>query len=260
MSIISGIYKITLKDDGRFYIGSAADIYLRWRWHRNSQTQLIGKMIKKYGKGAFLFEVVEKVEPIKELLEEREQYYLDTLKPFPWNNNRGFNLCEKAYTVLGVKRSEETKEKMRNSWHKNRGPEYLKQCSERVKGDKNPACRIEVREKISKAMIGKTWKDDTERIERHRAARLGKKYNEQARANMKLAQQNNRTRSAEAKEKFYLAQRRLYQITRPDGSNFEIYSRELKLFCKDNGFSYANLIGTSKTGKSYKGGWSARLI
>ena len=260
MSTISGVYKITLEQDGRIYIGSAADIHKRWQWHRGSQKQLIGKMIKKYGKESFIFEVMEEVESIKEKLEEREQYYLDTLQPFPWNNNRGFNLCPTAYTPLGIKRSEETKQKMKDSWHKNRGEEYYKMLSENIKGERNPAKRPEVKDKISKSRLGKGWKDDADRVAKHVAARTGKKHSEKSRENMRLAQQKNNTRSDEAKEKFYLMQRRLYEITKPDASKFQMYSRELKIFCLENGLQYANLITTAKTNKSYKGGWIAKLL
>ena len=178
MPSVSGIYKITLIEDGRIYIGSASNIEHRWKWHRNSQVQLIGKMIKKYGKDAFKFEILEEVEPVKEKLEEREQYYLDTLQPFPWNNNCGFNLSPTAYTPLGVKRSEDTKKKMRESWHNNRGENYFKKLSDNIKGDKNPAKRLEVRNKISKSMTGKSWKHDEERMKKHIAARKGKKYSD----------------------------------------------------------------------------------
>lgn len=260
MSTISGVYKITLIQDGRIYIGSAADIHKRWKWHRGSQTQLIGKMIKKYGKDSFRFEVVEEVEPIKSKLEQREQHYLDTLHPFPWNNNQGFNLCPIAYTPLGLKRSEETKQKMRDSWHKNRGEEYYKQLSENIKGERNPAKRPEVKKKISESRIGQGWKDDAVRVAKHSSARTGKKCSEEARINMRLAQQKNNTRSDVAKEKFYLAQRRLYEITKPDASKFQLYSRELKTFCVSAGLQYANLISTAKTNKPYKGGWIARLL
>jgi group I intron endonuclease len=217
-------------------------------------------MIKKYGKDAFKFEILEEVEPVKEKLEEREQYYLDLFQPFPWNNNCGFNLSPSAYTPLGIKRSEETKKKLRDSWHKNRGEEYFKQLSENIKGDKNPAKRREVREKISQSMTGKIWKHDKERMKKHIAARIGKKYSDEAKKNMQIAQRENKTRSAEAKEKFYLAQRKLYKITTPEGKSFEMYSRELKKFCKENNLTYANLITTSKTLKSYKGGWIAQLL
>jgi group I intron endonuclease len=260
MSSISGVYKITLVKDGRIYIGSAADIHLRWKWHKKSQVQLIGKMIKKYGADAFSFEVVEEVEPVKKILEEREQFYLDTLQPFPWNNNSGFNLSPTAYSSLGIKRSDETIKKMKDSWHNTRGELYFKKLSENVKGDKNPAKRPEVRKKISDSMKGKTWKDDQDRVQKHISARKGKKYSDEARENMKAAQKKNNKRSDEAKEKFYLAQRKLYEITKPDGEVFEIYSRELKIFCKENKLTYANLVTTAKTLKKYKGGWSARLL
>jgi group I intron endonuclease len=260
MSTISGVYKITLSHDGRIYIGSAANIPLRWQWHRGSSKQLIGKMLKKYGTENFIFEVIEEVEPMKEKLEEREQYYLDTLQPFPWNSNKGFNLSPNAYTCLGVRRSEETKQKMRDSWHANRGEEYFKALSDRVKGDNNPAKRPEVAKKISESRKGQTWKHDTQRLEKHIASRKGRKCSGQALENMKTAQQRNKTRSVEAKEKFYMAQRKLYEVTGPDTSTFQMYSRELKLFCSENGLQYSNLITTAKTKKPYKGGWIAVLI
>jgi group I intron endonuclease len=260
MSTTSGVYKITLKEDGRIYIGSSADIYLRWKWHKNSQVQLIGKMIQKYGKDAFIFEIVEEVSATKAKLEEREQYYLDTLQPFPWNKNRGFNLSPTAYTCLGVKRSEETKKKMREAWHTNRGAAYYKQLSENVKGDKNPAKRLEVRDKISKSRLGQTWKDDPGRMTKHIAARKGKKYSDESKKNMSIAQQKNNTRSVRAKETFYLAQRNLYEITKPDSTMFQMYSRELKLFCVTHKLQYANLVTTAKTNKPYKGGWIAKLL
>jgi len=77
---------------------------------------------------------------------------------------------------------------------------------------------------------------------------------------MSEAQRKNNTRSEVAKEKFYLAQRKLYEIMRPDSSVFQMYSRELKSFCSENGLSYANLITTAKTNRPYKGGWLAKLV
>lgn len=260
MSTVSGVYKITLLTDGRIYVGSSADISGRWSNHETRQEQLIGKMIKKYGKDAFKFEIIETCDPTKEILQEREQYYLDTLQPFPWVNNQGFNLAPNAYTPLGIKRSDDTKKKMSEVWHTNRDESYYKQLSENRKGDKNPAKRPEVRDKISKSRTGQTWKHDAERVEKHRLARTGKKYSDEAKTNMRLAQQKNNTRSAAAKEKFYLAQRKLYKITSPAGDTFQMYSRELKMFCIENGLSYANLITTTKTNKPYKGGWVAKLV
>ena len=78
-------------------------------------------------------------------------------------------------------------------------------------------------------------------------------------ANSDFEQKNN-TRSAAAKEKFYLLQRTLYEITKPDQSIFQMYSRELKDYCKNNGLQYSNLITTAKTNKVYKKGWKVRIL
>jgi group I intron endonuclease len=254
MSTTSGVYKITLKNDGRIYIGSSAGIEDRWNWHIRSQIQLIGKMIKKYGKESFTFEIIEEVEPVKEKLIEREQFYLDTLQPFPWINNNGFNLAPTAYSPLGIKRSEETKKKMSNSWYESRGTDaYRQRASDQMRGENNPAKRPEVAAKISKSRTGQTWADNLERVEKHRQARLGTTRSKETKERMSIAQQKNNTRSAAAKEKFYLLQRTLYEITKPDQSTFQIYSRELKEYCKNNRLQYSNLITTAKTDKLYKG-------
>jgi group I intron endonuclease len=55
----SGIYKITLKNDKRCYIGSAVNVSGRWKLHltnaasKRSDVQVITKAIRKYGADAF---------------------------------------------------------------------------------------------------------------------------------------------------------------------------------------------------------------
>jgi len=275
----SGVYQIILKSDNRSYIGSAVDIKKRWKAHilaakSNRTKQVIARAIAKHGVDSFEWKVLEYCD-IEQLI-EREQHWLDTVRPFVDENN-GFNVRKIADSNLGIKRSIESRKKqsitmtgilkteehrqhMRDVWHKNRGLEYYKQLSERISGNKNPACRPEVAAKIAKSCAGNTWKDDAERVANHIAKRKGKKFSAEAKENMRKAQQKNTTRSAEAKETFYLAQRKLYEITKPDGSTFQMYSRELKKFCLTNDLGYPNLITTAKTGKLYKKGWQARLI
>jgi len=277
----SGVYQIILREDGRSYIGSAVDILARWQAHKNNALneklkvkQVVSRALRKHGLENFDWKVLEYCS--KETLIEREQHYLDTIRPFADEGN-GFNVRKiaksnkgiirsvearekQSKTMLGVPKTEEHKRNMSLNWHKNRGEEYYQQLSEKVSGDKNPAKRKEVREKISKANTGRTWKNDVERVKRHSAQRKGKTYSDEAKANMKLAQQKNKTRTPEAKEKFYLAQRKLYEITSPEGEVFQIYSRELKQFCKEKGFQYTNLIGTATTGKPYKKGWLAKRL
>lgn len=275
----SGVYRIILKSDGRSYVGSSYDIPGRWRDHiyaakRPNTKQVIARAIAKYGKDSFDWVVLESCTVDQLII--REQYWLDTIRPFADENN-GFNVRKIADSNIGIKRtvesrkkqsktmtnvpkSEEHKQHMRDNWHKNRGLEYYEQCRERMIGDKNPARRPEVADKISKSCAGNTWKDDKERVAKHIALRTGSKRDEKAKANMRSAQQKNNTRSAEAKEIFYLAQRKLYKITTPTGETFEMYSRELKSYCKDHNLGYPNLISSAKTGKPYKKGWLAKLI
>lgn len=90
----SGIYKITCIANDKVYIGSTNDFYERWIAHRS---QLRRKMHcnshlqrawDKYGEQSFAFEIIEFVMPF--VLLDREQYWLDTLKPY---NERGFNMA-----------------------------------------------------------------------------------------------------------------------------------------------------------------------
>lgn len=107
----TGIYKIINATTKKIYIGSSIDIENRWRQHKfqlsknkhhNSHLQNSWKM---HGSEVFVIEIIEICDPIKEILLEREQYYIDTLKP-------EYNICPKAGSRLGSKASEETKKKM----------------------------------------------------------------------------------------------------------------------------------------------------
>src|ERR1039458_7927374 len=96
----SGIYKITNLKNGKFYVGSSNDIDNRWICHRRDLTN--GDHVNPklqhawdfYGKDTFKFEIVEEVDPNPELLFERENHYLSTLKPY--ERKVGYNICPKA--------------------------------------------------------------------------------------------------------------------------------------------------------------------
>ena len=82
---ISGIYKITNIVNNKFYIGSSNDIYHRLKHHysdlknNNHHNKYLLRSFQKYNKDNFKVEIIEIVE--QSLLIEREQYYIDTLKP-----------------------------------------------------------------------------------------------------------------------------------------------------------------------------------
>lgn len=93
----SGIYKITNAVNGKFYIGSSADIDKRWYDHKRELMLNIHTNPKlqhswnKHGEDKFTFTIVEDVEADQSKLFEREQYYLDTLKPY--EREIGYNIC-----------------------------------------------------------------------------------------------------------------------------------------------------------------------
>lgn len=86
-----GIYKITKKENGKAYIGQSNNIERRFAQHcyKGEKAKIpLDIAIKKYGKDAFTFEVIE--ECSSEQLNEREAYwikYYDTVK-------NGYNCSE----------------------------------------------------------------------------------------------------------------------------------------------------------------------
>lgn len=187
MKKLTGIYKITNKINGKIYIGSAVNIYSRWNLHKFKLKNNKHHSIKlqraqnKYGLDNFIFEIVE--ECPKNLLIEREQYWIDNLKTYSngYNCNPiagsplGFKHSEESRkkfseVKLGKKRSEETKKRISESmkgknvgrvtWNKGRkiSEEHKKKISEGMKGDKNPnygkKLSEETKKKMSKSKSG----------------------------------------------------------------------------------------------------------
>ena len=95
--MITGIYKITNKINGHYYIGQAIDIKARFRSHRRSANSDIDKdhnspihlAMAKYGTDNFLYEVLE--ECPREALDEREVYWIDKLKA---TENGNYNILK----------------------------------------------------------------------------------------------------------------------------------------------------------------------
>lgn len=90
----SGVYKIINKVNGKFYIGSSKDIDNRWVCHKRNlnagihDNPILQKAWNKYGEKNFVCEVVELVDPIPEILFEREEHYFLVLEP----HKNGYNI------------------------------------------------------------------------------------------------------------------------------------------------------------------------
>jgi group I intron endonuclease len=112
----SGIYKITNLINNKFYIGSAVNLRIRYVQHFNTliknkhKNKKLENSVKKYGFNNFKFEIL--VTCPKEYLLKLEQWFIDNLKP-------EYNIAPIAGSSLGIKRTKETKRKIKES-HKTR--------------------------------------------------------------------------------------------------------------------------------------------
>lgn len=106
---ISGVYKITLIEDGRCYIGSSVDIANRWYRHHADLNNGVHHSIylqrvwDKYGSMLFRFEIIEVCEVDRLLV--REQSWMDALTP-------SFNSIPVAGSRLGTTHTPEARAKI----------------------------------------------------------------------------------------------------------------------------------------------------
>lgn len=112
----TGIYCITNILTGKIYIGSSKDCYKRWHLHRHQLNQnkhdnrYLQAAWNKYTKEAFNFSILEICEKDRLILEQREQYWIDLTQCC--DRFIGYNLAVTAGSQLGIKRSQETKDKI----------------------------------------------------------------------------------------------------------------------------------------------------
>jgi group I intron endonuclease len=114
----AGIYKIlrNVKGVEKVYIGSSVEIFKRYKSHLNSlrnddhYNRHLQASFNKYGEDKFIFEVIENVEDVNIII-KREQHWLDYYESY--NHLKGYNISPTAGNVLGIKWTEESKEKVR---------------------------------------------------------------------------------------------------------------------------------------------------
>ena len=107
----SGVYVITNTINNKVYIGSTISGFKkRIKEHlyelikNRHHSDHLQKAYNKYGGDSFEFSVLEICD--KEIIIEREQFYLDKYKSYQRKN--GYNILEKAYNSQGYKHTEET--------------------------------------------------------------------------------------------------------------------------------------------------------
>ncbi len=112
---VSAIYGIRHVESGRLYVGSAVNLFARWRQHRSQlnrgkhHSRHLQAAWCKYGADAFEFVVLETV-PAPEHLLDRENFWI--AKYMAADNRHGFNCCPSAGSQFGMRHSQETRKKM----------------------------------------------------------------------------------------------------------------------------------------------------
>lgn len=123
MNKISGVYKITNIITDEFYIGSSKNIKNRWAGHKCASTWIkrpgmkLYQAFNKYGVNNFKFEVIEETN----MLKEREQYYIDLLKP-SYNNIRA--------SGIDIERCRESHRQAAKEWLKAHHMERMTYCND----------------------------------------------------------------------------------------------------------------------------------
>ena len=164
----TGIYIITNKTNGKFYIGSSVKIEQRWVQHKSDlrlekhHSRHLQRAYDKYGDNAFEFRILEEVKDAQRLL-IREQHYLDTLTPY--QRDVGYNSVKNAHNCLGFKHTKESKKKMSESRKGTKRSEETKMKmseSGKARFANNPVSD-ETRQKMSEAQRGRKASAETRR-------------------------------------------------------------------------------------------------
>lgn len=159
------IYKITNDINDKVYIGQTSKQRANDRWSqhktdsknlRNDDHSILHLAMNKYGVEHFFFTIIEEVPT--ELLDEREIFWItefNCVRPNGYNISSGGKTPRGISSKFkGVPRTEEVKQKLRDSWTKERKEEY----SERLSGSGNPMygkpLSEETKQKLSEALSG----------------------------------------------------------------------------------------------------------
>lgn len=152
----SGIYKIVNLGNGKIYIGSSRRLDRRWYMHKYNLRRgkhhctPLQNSFNKHGEDSFEFIIMEECDC--DLLQEREQYYLDTLSP-------DYNICPIAGSCKGRVLTDEHKKKIGETNKKLKLTEERKQEISRFM--RKRVCTTETRAKMAAARIGKKHTEES---------------------------------------------------------------------------------------------------
>lgn len=153
-----GIYGIVNQHRGNIYIGQAYDINKRWIRHKSElnlnkhHCKHLQNSWNKYEYSTFELIVLEKLEDYNQLTLS-EQFWMDYFKFIGMNL---YNVLPAKRSHLGIKRSEETKQKISiSNSGKKRTAEIKQAISDRQFGSKRNPHSEETKQKMSLSSKGK---------------------------------------------------------------------------------------------------------
>jgi group I intron endonuclease len=154
----SGVYIITNMVTGDRYVGSSKNIRIRiqFHWsrlrHGKHHNRFMQRSWNKYGGNVFQYCILELTECTREALINREQYYINTLKP-------EFNANPTAATNFGIKHNKESKTHigtLNGMFGKSHSTETKDKISESLKGH---SVSEKTKKKKSEAMLSLSIKE-----------------------------------------------------------------------------------------------------
>lgn len=144
-----GVYKITNKVNGKYYIGSSKDIQKRFNSHITDldngthNNTYLQRSWDKYGKDNFEFTILE--ETSLDDLRNRETYYIKEFDAT--NHNVGYNMLNDANIGLGVSASDEVRAKISEACKGTKNGHYGKKHSEETKARISEAKKLKAQQR-----------------------------------------------------------------------------------------------------------------
>ena len=175
----TGVYMWTNTFNGKRYIGSSNNLkrrllkYFNVALISNDLSMVIYRALLKYGYSKFSFTILEYCD--SDVLLEREQHYIDTLKP-------EYNVCPTAGSTLGKLHTEESKLKISTS-KKGTGVGESNSMYGKVHTE-------EARKMMEEAKLGGKLSDET-KAKLSKAA-TGRKFTEEHKANLSVSKRNSK--------------------------------------------------------------------
>ena len=268
-AVKSGIYAITNGVNSKVYVGSAVNIAGRWRAHMSQLrrgTHHSGHLQAawiKYGEAAFSFSVLEYVTDQSCLLREEDKWIAIFRAA---DHDKGYNICPKAGSQLGTKRSRESKEKMsasakgrvKSEAHQEainralRGRRLGEECKAKLSASQTGRKHTdEARQKMREARSDMKNTMSPESFERMAKANLGRKFSDEHRARISAAlgsrvmKDETRLKISEARKKAEAAKREAKMEVQPPLLGFRLRD-ELARTVLTDADAAADLAGTTR--------------